>query len=165
MSKTTESKIECPDCHSMILKTNLAAHKKTKRHQNAVNPVSKDQSIKKKRVNVREPSYSEEESEQDEQDEQDELEDMPFEDEVMNGLEHLNTKLDHILTETLKSNVRYGELVKELNELARQVKEYSQTSSNLLENIRIQVIQEIKACQGARSAGDAGQVQFNSKTG
>jgi hypothetical protein len=158
MSKATESKIECPDCHSMILKTNLAAHKKTKRHQNAVNPVSKDQSIKKKRVTVREPSYSEEESEEDEQDEQDELEDMPFEDEVMNGLEHLNTKLDHILTETLKSNVRYGELLKELNELARQVKEYSQTSSNLLENIRIQVIQEIKACQG-------GQVQFNSKTG
>jgi hypothetical protein len=175
--KATESKIECPDCHSMILKTNLAAHKKTKRHQNAVNPLPSEDSKaaqrakeRLKKVTVRDPSYSEEDDDiEDEHDEVDDLEhdddieDMTFEDEVMAGLELLNNKLDQILaldmgSELRKCNVKFADLVKEMNELSRQSKENTQTTTNLLDNIRINVIQEIKACQG-------GQVQFNTKTG
>lgn len=180
MSKSTESKIECPDCHSMILKTNLAAHKKTKRHQNAVNPLPSEDSkaaqrakerltsLTKKKVTVREPSYSEDEDGvedelEDEDVEDDDMEDMSFEDEVMAGLELLNNKLDQILaldmgSELRKSNVKFADLVKEMNELSRQAKENNQTTTNLLDNIRIHIIQEMKACQG-------GLVQFNSKTG
>jgi len=169
--KAMESKIECPDCHSMILKTNLAAHKKTKRHQNAVNPLPSEAAQRAKerlkKVTVREPSYSEEDDdiEDEHDDEVDDLEhdDMPFEDEVMAGLELLNNKLDQILaldmgSELRKSNVKFADLVKEMNELSRQAKENNQTTTNLLDNIRIHIIQEMKACQG-------GLVQFNSKTG
>jgi hypothetical protein len=158
----------------MILKTNLAAHKKTKRHQNAVNPLPSEDSKaaqrakeRLKKVTVREPSYSEEEDgvedELEDDVEDDDIEDMPFEDEVMAGLELLNNKLDQILaldmgSELRKSNVKFADLVKEMNELSRQAKENNQTTTNLLDNIRIHIIQEMKACQG-------GLVQFNSKTG
>jgi hypothetical protein len=160
----------------MILKTNLAAHKKTKRHQNAVNPLpSEDSKVAqrakerlKKKVTVREPSYSEEEEDdiEDEHDEVDELEhddEMTFEDEAMAGLELLNNKLDQILaldmgSELRKSNVKFADLVKEMNELSRQAKDNNQTTTNLLDNIRIHIIQEVKACNG-------GQPQFNVKTG
>lgn len=167
-----ESKIECPDCHSMILKTNLSAHKKTKRHQNAVNPQPSDmrsmtegenvtaQRLKKnlkKKVAVREPSYSEEEDEleQDEDDQypEDVEDDMSFEDEVMAGLELLNNKLDQLLSLDVVTKVRQC-----MDEINKQSQASHQTTTNLIDHVRTHIIQEIKACNG-------GQPQFNVKTG
>ena len=163
----TESKIECPDCHSMILKTNLSAHKKTKRHQNAVNPQPSEESVtaqrakerlnSKKKVAVREPSYSEEdELEQDEDDqypEDDVDDDMSFEDEVMAGLELLNNKLDQLLSLDVVTKVRQC-----MDEINKQSQASHQTTTNLLDHVRTHIIQEVKACNG-------GQPQFNVKTG
>ena len=178
MSKATESKIECPDCHSMILKTNLSAHKKTKRHQNAVNPQPSEESVttqrarerlktnsktnsktsSKTKVAVREPSYSEEdELEQDEDDQypedEDDDDDMSFEDEVMAGLELLNNKLDQLLSLDVVTKVRQC-----MDEINKQSQVSHQTTTNLIDNVRTHIIQEIKACNG-------GQPQFNVKTG
>lgn len=174
--KATESKIECLDCHSMILKTNLSAHKKTKRHQNAVNPQPSEESVTaqrarerladskknktnlKKKVTVREPSYSEDENEQYPEDvEDDDIEDvdddMSFEDEVMAGLELLNNKLDQLLSLDVVTKVKQC-----MDEINKQSQVSHQTTTNLIDNVRTHIIQEVKACNG-------GQPQFNVKTG
>lgn len=162
--KANESKIECPDCHSMILKTNLAAHKKTKRHQNAVNPQSKENSkgvpVPTRQRRVREPSCSEEDEEDleyhhNEQDDVDDLEDddMSFEDEVMEALELLNNKLDQLLSLDVVTKIKQC-----MDEINKQSQASHQTTTNLIDHVRTHIIQEVKACNG-------GQPQFNVKTG
>ena len=173
MSKTTESKIECPDCHSMILKTNLAAHKKTKRHQNAVNPQPSEESVtaqrarerltnSKKKVAVREPSYSEEEDEleQDEDDQYPEDDDMSFEDEVMAGLELLNNKLDQLLSLDVVTKIKQC-----MDEINKQSQASHQTTTNLIDHVRTHIIHEIKSCNGGQPRLSVDQPLFNVKTG
>ena len=191
--KATESKIECPDCHSMILKTNLSAHKKTKRHQNAVNPQPSDDSVtaqqatkrladsKKKtnsktnskktygvkQVSVREPSYSEEDELEQDDEQDDELDDQYPED-CVDELEHDDISFeDEVMAGLELLNNKLDQLLSlDVVTKVRQCMDEINKQSQASHQITTHLIDNVRThiIQEVKAC-NAGQPQFNVKTG
>lgn len=170
--KAETDKMECPDCHSMILKSNFSAHKKTKRHQNAINQTTAPERVKAIQVKKshRQQKYEEDDyisdgaSDEDGDEVEDDTypddmsDDVTFEEEVASGFELMNNKLDQLLSLDLrKISLMMTDLTKQLNELSQLVEKNNREALNQINNVSSHIVGEMKSINKVEP--------FNSKTG